>query len=252
MILYFSGTGNSAYVAKVIQKKLNEEIICLNQKIRYQDHSSIFSVNPWVVVTPTYAWQIPNIVQEWLIKTRLEGNKDIYFVMTCGESIGNASHSLQRLCDKKGWNYKGCMPVVMPENYIALFSVPGTKETMQIIENAKPVISSLIKRIQAGKSFDLNQIHFGDSFRSGVIHDLFYYFIVKDKKFYVNKKCVGCKTCQKVCPMNNISLQNKRPVWNHRCTHCMACISQCPFKAIEYGKHTVGKPRYLFPEKTIK
>ena len=26
----------------------------------------------------------------------------------------------------------------------------------------------------------------------------------------------------------------------------MACISYCPTKAIEYGKKSVGKPRYTF------
>nr|WP_264291386.1 MULTISPECIES: hypothetical protein [unclassified Dorea] len=28
------------------------------------------------------------------------------------------------------------------------------------------------------------------------------------------------------------------------CTHCMACICYCPAEAIEYGKKSVGKPRY--------
>ena len=30
------------------------------------------------------------------------------------------------------------------------------------------------------------------------------------------------------------------------CTHCMACICYCPAEAIEYGKKSLGKPRYHF------
>ena len=30
--------------------------------------------------------------------------------------------------------------------------------------------------------------------------------------------------------------------------YCMACINQCPKDAIEYGKGSVGKPRYKGPE----
>ncbi|WP_414731746.1 4Fe-4S dicluster domain-containing protein [Anaerococcus sp. NML200537] len=32
---------------------------------------------------------------------------------------------------------------------------------------------------------------------------------------------------------------------NGRCIHCSACISKCPRSAIEYGKKTRGKKRYL-------
>ena len=42
------------------------------------------------------------------------------------------------------------------------------------------------------------------------------------------------------------SLQNGKPVWGQDCTHCMACICYCPTEAIEYGKMSLGKPRYHF------
>lgn len=53
---------------------------------------------------------------------------------------------------------------------------------------------------------------------------------------------------QKLCPLNNITLQNARPVWGSNCTQCMACICYCPTRAIEYGKKSAGKPRYHFEE----
>lgn len=39
MILYFSGTGNSKYIAKKIQFTLGDEIVDLNAKIKSNDHS---------------------------------------------------------------------------------------------------------------------------------------------------------------------------------------------------------------------
>ena len=50
------------------------------------------------------------------------------------------------------------------------------------------------------------------------------------------------------CPLANISMKDKRPVWGDACTHCMACINLCPKQAIEYGKRTEGKPRYTGPD----
>lgn len=58
--------------------------------------------------------------------------------------------------------------------------------------------------------------------------------------------CIGCGQCVKRCPMNNISIKDNKPVWKSCCTHCMACICYCPLEAIEYGKKSVGKPRYQF------
>ena len=64
----------------------------------------------------------------------------------------------------------------------------------------------------------------------------------------LHSACIGCGKCEKLCPLNNITLQNARPVWGTNCTQCMACICYCPTRAIEYGKKSAGKPRYHFEE----
>ena len=66
-------------------------------------------------------------------------------------------------------------------------------------------------------------------------------------KFYVTDACISCGKCVKVCPLGNIRLENGRPVWGKNCTHCMACICRCPREAVEYGKHSRGLLRYVFP-----
>ena len=73
MILFFSGTGNSEYVADRIGKETGDTVLNLFEKIRAQDHSALQSDKPWVIVTPTYAWRMPRIVTDWLLKTELKG-----------------------------------------------------------------------------------------------------------------------------------------------------------------------------------
>ena len=73
MILYFSGTGNSEYVAKHIADALGDEILNLNDRIKASDTSPIETGERLIIVTPTYAWRIPRVVRDWLRKTELRG-----------------------------------------------------------------------------------------------------------------------------------------------------------------------------------
>ena len=75
MILYFSGTGNSKYVAKRIADALGDEIANLNDRIKAGDTSPVETGERGIIVTPTYAWRIPRVVRDWLRKTELRGAK---------------------------------------------------------------------------------------------------------------------------------------------------------------------------------
>lgn len=248
MIIYFSGTGNSEYVAKKISKELQDEVLNIFEKIRTRDYSDLISDRPWVIVVPTYAWRIPRIVHEWLMKTELGGNKNIYFVMTCGADIGNAGTYLNKLCEEKGMNYRGCVSVIMPENYIALFSTPSKEEALVTIEQAEQKISSTIQCIRTDIAFPESKETFKAKFSSGFVNNIFYPIFVHSKKFYVTDACVSCKKCENVCPLENIHLNDGKPNWGNHCTHCMACICRCPKEAIEYGEHSKGMARYTCPK----
>ena len=247
MILYFTGTGNSQYVAKRMGKGVEDETYNLFQRIKENDYSSLHSNKPWIVVAPTYAWRIPRILENWIEKTELLGNKEIYFVMTCGGNIGNAGKYLKSLSTKKGMAYLGCYEIVMPENYIAMFSTPDKSEAVSIIKKAETKIDKAIAVIRSGKAFPQPKITFTDKMSSGIVNDFFYPFCVHAKKFHVTNKCISCGKCVRVCPLTNIRLENGKPVWEDSCTHCMACICRCPKEAIEYGKHSQGLPRYTCP-----
>ena len=157
MILYFSATGNSEYAAKRIGKETDDDVTGLFERIRSGDYSEIHSQRPWVIVAPTYAWRIPRILQQWLKRTSLSGNREIYFVMTCGGSIGNAGKYLEKLCAEKKMNYRGCMKITMPENYIALFTTPTAGEAAEIIRQAETVIDGAARFIRNEDPFSLSR-----------------------------------------------------------------------------------------------
>lgn len=252
MILYFSGTGNSEYAAKRISRKLEDKSIRLVEKIRSQDYSEIHSENAWIIVVPTYAWRIPRIVKKWLLNTPLTGNRDIYFVLTCGGSIGNAGKYLEKLCRIKNLNYMGCKEVLMPENYIAMFTAPEQEKALEIIRQADGVLDETALMIQNHEAFPQPSLTVKDRIDSSIINTAFYPLFVHAKKFYSTDACISCGKCVHDCPLDNIQLKNGRPLWGKNCTHCMACICRCPKEAIEYGKHSRGLTRYVCPAKEVR
>ena len=247
MILYFTGTGNSAFIAKRIAEKTGDTAVDVFPMIREHDYGKLSSSRPFVVVCPTYGWQIPHVLGNWLKRTRLSGSRKLYFVMTCGDGIGNAGGYAKRFCEKKGMEYMGCGKVVMPENYVAMFPVPDRTEAERIIGKAIPQADQIAENIRKGNPLPTAEISLLDRFLSTVVNPVFYKLFVHAGKFRTTERCTGCGACARLCPLSNIRLEDGSPVWGSDCTHCMACICRCPEQAIEYGKASLGKPRYQCP-----
>jgi len=247
MILYFSGTGNSAYAAKFLGEKINDTVIDISMFFRDR-LTYLNSEKPWVIVAPIYAWQMAHIVRDWLLKTKLNGNKDIYFVLTCGGDMGNAAKYVKELSGKMGMNYKGCAELAMPENYIIMFNAPDKEHIDVSVALAEAKLLKIAQKIKTGKPFPEKKTGFLDNIKSGAVNDGFYKLFVSSKKFYAKDNCISCGLCEKKCPLDNIKLKDGKPAWGSECTQCMACICYCPVSAIEYGKATIGKDRYLCPK----
>lgn len=246
MILYFSGTGNSRYIAQRLASALHDELLDLNARIKAGDTSDVAVNGRLIVVTPTYAWRIPRVVRDWLRKTRLPSAAETWFVMSCGDEIGNADRYNRALCRKIGLRYRGTAKIVMPENYIAMFHAPQAAASRAIVAKAEAQIDRAADEIKNSRAFAAPRLSLSDRLKSGPVNPIFYTFFVKDKAFAANEACSGCGACAKRCPMNNITLKGGKPVWGGACTHCMACICYCPAEAIEYGQKSVGEPRYHF------
>ena len=246
MILYFSGTGNSRYVARKIAQELNNELISLNQLIKEEKTDELISTDkPFIFVCPTYAWRLPIVVTNFIKKTRFSGSNKVYFIMTCGGDTGKAIKYIQKLCKYKEWQLKGMAEIKMPENYIALFSIPDKETSTQIIKGSDKQIDKIISYIKSENEFEIiNPSGLSGTLKSGITNTAFYKIFVHAKGFHYTNKCIGCGKCVTLCPLNNINLKNQKPVWKNNCTHCMACIFGCPTEAIEYKNNTQNKRRY--------
>ncbi len=247
MVLYFSGTGNSKFVAQQVADGLNQTLYSINDGIK---NNEIPSVNDDTVifVMPIYAWSIPRVVAKWIKRCEDFKGKKAYFLLTCGGDMGNTEKHLQTLCKECEITLLGCAEIKMPDNYIIMFSSPTENEIKEKMASAEQITNEIIEEIRLGNTLKSKKITPLDRLKSSMVNIAFNNFYIGSKKYYTTDACVGCGKCEALCPTNCIKMKNGRPIWNNNCTQCMACISYCPTHAIEYGKATQNKSRYTCPK----
>ena len=146
MILYFTGTGNSRYIARHIADSLGDSLLDMDERIKAWDISEVTADKRLVFVVPTYGWRIPHIVEKWIDETQFGGDFKVWFIMDCGGEIGDADKYIRRLCERKDFDYMGVKQIVMPENYVAMFGVPSPEQAdirCSIVEMRTPSLTKL-------------------------------------------------------------------------------------------------------------
>ncbi|MDO4467354.1 MAG: EFR1 family ferrodoxin [Bacillota bacterium] len=248
MILYFSGTGNSQYVATYLQKKLKDNLLSINDFLKQKAYINLTTNDPLVIVCPVYVSAPPLIVMDFIKKSKFKDHLKVYFVMTCAGGMGASPYYWKKICQEKRFQYMGCEQVIMPQNYLIYFKTKEKEENKKIINAALPTIEKITLAIQQELPIALEPPGSLDVLSTKAVIKPYYKYFIKADGFEVSDACISCGKCEKVCPLNNIRLIHGLPEWSNNCTHCMACINRCPKQAIEYGEKTKGKPRYEAPK----
>lgn len=252
MIFYFSGTGNSLYVAKNIGEHTKEKLVPIAAAINNKAESYEYKLEDGEIigfVYPIYAWAPPKMVIQFIKKMKLINYKNnyIFTVATCGKNVGNAIKLIGTSLNKKNLSLKSGFSVQMPSNYIIMGDVYTKKVEQERLLQAEKVLHR-INKVIADRNEGVFEIEKGfmPGILTSIINPLFYLKGLDTKKFYASHNCTGCGVCESTCNCKNIRVK-KKPIWGKKCIQCLACINLCPTKAIQYGKRTEKKGRYKNP-----
>ncbi len=247
MVLYFSGTGNSKFVAQKVADGIGDTLYSINNGIKNNEFPTI-NEDLVIFVMPIYAWSIPRVVGEWIKNCKAFKGKKAYFLLTCGGDMGNTEKHIHSLCNECEIKFMGCAEIKMPDNYIIMFPSPTENEINEKMASAENITNKIIEEITCGKALKSKKVTLLDKLKSSIVNVSFNNFYIGSKKYFTTGACISCGKCEALCPANCITMQNGKPIWNNNCTQCMACISYCPTHAIEYGKSTQNKVRYTCPK----
>lgn len=256
MILFFSATGNTYDAARIIAEVTGDRLIDLGKCYKHGEFELEVSQGEDLgIVFPVYRWSTPRIVDEFIRKMSFKTDDgepyrpdycyavDVYGYFT-GAEVGYLEDLLQREC---GIKVDASFEVPSVANCIYVTNSPSpARQAKQIRneENAARRVAQRIKNKERNKLARGNPIGRLLSKATGTEEKP-----RPVKQFSVNTaECIGCGTCASVCPTNTVTIIGKHPVWQgDDCTECLACVHRCPEEAVEYGKISRGRRRYVNP-----
>ena len=251
-IYYFSGTGNSLFIAKELEKRLPD---CrLVPVVHVLKHGKIKTTADVIgIVFPIYATTYPDEIKQFI--ALLDCPKDAYiFAVSSRKCRPRVFAALGNLLARKGCALSAARSISMPQNYIPVFAVEAEEEIKRQDEALFKTLDAFAQTIltrqpaiaQAQKLPAHVAVLYAIVRFSSFLNRKTRYFNLENR-FYADDKCIGCGLCQKTCLAERIRLDSGRPVWDARipCRLCLACVHFCPAQAIQIkGTKTATTGRY--------
>ncbi len=264
-IYYFSGTGNSLFVAKELQKRLPEAVLIPVASLADQ---KAFATNAGTVgfVFPVHATTIPFAIKDFIAKADLSSAAYLFAVATRRGTVFHGFDVMDAMLKKSSKQLGARFLLNMYGNEANRegYRVPSPDELNgieaavlnkldSIADTVKSRRSSLEKDTEAFIPVDPKKDWLPE--KKALAGKTLAEMIGGKNYFYADDKCTGCGICKRVCPTGKISIYSRKPEWQKKtlCHMCFACLNYCPRQAVQVGNisgvksNSESNGRYLHP-----
>lgn len=239
-VIYFSGTGNTEFIAKKINDELennNIEVDMINiekVKLKTEDYRKYDSL---IIGSPVYVERYPEILLKYIKNIPKDYENKCMLFTTQG--LDRPTTSFQYFINRFPYlNVTYCESIPMPNNFFNfMFERLPEEEEKKIVAGSMELCKTAVNNFLQGKTnfYPVKRIKV---IGINIIYKMFYPFIAKimTKKIKIDTtKCVKCRLCEKRCPVNAIKIVDKVTI-NKNCLMCQRCMSNCPKDAFYYKK----------------
>jgi ferredoxin len=263
IIYFFSGTGNTWWVANTLQQQLRakkHQVECYSiETLTEKDVTEQVNVAEHIVLGfPVYGSTAPKLMFDFIQQFPIATNEQsISIFATQAMASGDSAYHIGLLFKNKGYELEQTKHFIMMNNFhIPKFRFYRPKNDYRLdklLEKTLPKVENFAKEISNGYKHII-----GNNFWGHLLGDLQRRHIDKtinsiSKEFKVDRTCcIKCGKCQRICPTQNIEMCQDTYKFGHKCILCLRCYSQCPTSAILIGEGTKNEykyPRYKGPGK---
>ncbi len=246
MIFYFSATGNSRHIAKLIAEKTNDRCVDITECTKKDFYNFIADIKENIgFVFPVYNFGLPITLCRFIekINIKTDGNY-IFTVATYGGFSGSASKIIKKKLLEKDIEVNAQYSVRMPDTWTPIYDLSDKEKVNKTNKKADKSAEKIVKRIVRKKkgNFDYRRIPFSDYFYIN------YETLRHTSSLSVDNNCIGCGLCAKSCPEEAIEIKDGKPIWvKEKCAMCLGCLHRCPEFAIQRGENTKKHGQYIHP-----
>jgi ferredoxin len=243
VMLYFSGTGNSKYIAELFCKQMNAACHSIEEDVDFGQ--MIKAARVIAFCYPIYGSRVPRIMREFAIKhmDALKGKKVIIFCTQMGFS-GDGARAFTDIFPRNHFIVRYAEHFLMPNNVNNLGFMPlaTEKEVKKYLDKAEEKMNEVCVNILNGfgRKRGFNPLSRALGLMQGIFFPLLEWIGLRT--VWIDKDCTLCDVCVSICPVKNFENIGDKIVTKKNCTMCFRCINKCPQKAISiYHKGKVKR-----------
>lgn len=237
ILFYFSGTGNTKWVADKFKERFNFygselELVNIEKEPSYNMEEYGFMI----IGTSIYAGCGPKIMDEF-INNMPAGNGKMKCILysTQGAKTCAATSIYGNILQSKGYEVLIKAMIQMPNNYYFLNQKQAdSTQNDAILESASKKVKELTGDFIQNNSVNESAGKIGSEI--GKLSSKFFkkWLPKMSENLTSTDECTKCSYCLNNCPAGNITFENGRAVFHSKCIMCLRCIHGCPVNAIRY------------------